>query len=80
LPDIFQGVVVVEVDPAGPSRQAHITPGELILEINRRPTTTAAQFQAAVSRIGAGQAAAVLVYDPITEQRFLATVVLDRTP
>jgi serine protease Do len=78
LPDTIQGVVVVVVDAAGPARQARIRPGELVLEINRRPTPTAADFQAALARVTGSKAAAVLVYDPITEQRYLATIVPDR--
>lgn len=78
LPDSIQGVVIVDVDAAGPAKQARLRPGELVLEINRRPTPTAADFQAALTRITGGKAAAVLVYDPITEQRYLATIVPDR--
>jgi len=78
LPDTIQGVVIVDVDAAGPARQARMRPGQLVLEINRRPTPTAAQFQAALARVGRAAAAVVLVYDPITEQRYLATILPDR--
>jgi len=78
LPSTIQGVVVVEVDAAGPARQARIRPGALVLEINRRPTPTAADFEAALAHVAGGKAVAVLIYDPITEQRYLATIVPDR--
>ncbi|HEX5070618.1 MAG TPA: trypsin-like peptidase domain-containing protein [Vicinamibacterales bacterium] len=76
LPDTIQGVIVVDVDAAGPARQARIRPGQLVLEINRRPTPTAAQFQNALARVN--RAAALLIYDPITEQRYLVTILPDR--
>src|SRR4029453_18951519 len=47
IPDPMQGVVVVDVDPAGPARLARLRPGHLILEFNRRPVTSAAAFQRA---------------------------------
>jgi len=78
LPDSIQGVLIVDVDAAGPARQARLRPGELVLEINRRPTPTAAEFEKALTRVTGGKAVAVLVYDPITEQRYLMTIVPDR--
>jgi serine protease Do len=78
LPDSIQGVLIVDVDAAGPARQARLRPGELVLEINRRPTPTAAEFEKALARVTGGKAVAVLVYDPITEQRYLMPIVPDR--
>ena len=78
LPDTIQGVVVVEVDPAGPARLARVRPGQIVLELNRRVTLSATAFQAALAAIPRGTAAAVLVYDPITDQRRLVTIVPDR--
>jgi serine protease Do len=78
LPESVQGVVVVDVDPAGPARVARLRPGQIVLEINRQPTLTVAAFHAAVKGIALGGAAAVLVYDPVADQRVLVAIVRDR--
>jgi serine protease Do len=78
LPDSIVGVVVVDVDPAGPARLARVRPGQVILEVNRRATPTAATFQAMVMSLKPGEAAAAMVYDPITDQRSLVAIIPDR--
>jgi serine protease Do len=78
MPDWVQGVVVIDVDPAGPARQARLRPGQVILEVNRRPTHSVSAFEGAVAAIGRGTVAAALVYDPIADQRVLLTIVPDR--
>jgi serine protease Do len=78
LPDVIQGVLVADVDAAGPARIAHLRPGQLVLELNRRPTPTAQTFQAALASLPPGTAAALLIYDPITEQRLLVSISPDR--
>ena len=78
LPDTIQGVVVVEVDPAGPARLARIRPGQMVLEVNRVPTPTADSFESAIAALGRAKAVVALVYDPITTQRALVTIVPDR--
>ena len=78
LPESVQGLVVVDVDPAGPARVARLRPGQIVLEINRQPTLGVAAFHAAVRAIPPGGAAAVLVYDPISNQRVLVAIVPDR--
>lgn len=78
LPDSVQGVAVVDVDPAGPARLARIRPGQIVLEVNRRPTHTALSFDDAVRALGPGRTAVLLIYDPITDQRLLVGVEPDR--
>lgn len=78
LPDTIRGVVVVEVDPAGPARLARIRVGQMVLEINRQPTPTADAFEAVVAGIAPGEAVVALVYDSITSQRVLVAIVPDR--
>lgn len=75
LPDTVHGVVVVDVDPAGPARLARLRPGHVIVEINRRPVTSASAFQAIVSALKPGDVAAALVYD--ADQRILVAIVTD---
>lgn len=80
FPEGLMGVVVVEVDAAGPARLARIRPGQLVLEVNRRTVTSMATFEAAVAAVPPGVNAVMLVYDPLTNQRQLIAVVPDRLP
>jgi serine protease Do len=41
----MRGVIVTNVDPAGPAEDAGITRGDLILEANRKAINTAEEFQ-----------------------------------
>jgi serine protease Do len=55
-----QGVVVTEVDPAGPAAEAGIEPDDVILQVNREPVKSAAELRAAVGR-SAGRPALLLL-------------------
>src|SRR6185436_5032605 len=63
IPDTIQGVLVTDVDPAGPARLAQVRTNHVILEINRQRITTVAAFRAAVAALKPGEAAAVLIYE-----------------
>jgi serine protease Do len=80
IPDMIQGVLVTEVDPAGPARLAQVRGNQVILEVNRQPVRSAAQYHAAVADLAAGDTAALLVYDRASSQRVICQVVLDGTP
>ncbi|MGD0631553.1 MAG: Do family serine endopeptidase [Terracidiphilus sp.] len=43
-PDQIKGVVVQSVRPASPADEAGIQPGDVILEVNRKPAESASQF------------------------------------
>jgi len=77
LPETLQGVVVVDVDPAGPARLARLRPGHLILEINRRPVTSAGAFQHALATLKPGEVAVLLVFDQLLDQRILVAIATD---
>ena len=68
---------MVDVDPAGPGRLARMRPGLIILEINRRPITSAWAYQAIVSALKPGEVAALLVYDQLIDQRLLIAITTD---
>jgi serine protease Do len=51
-----QGLVVTEVDPAGPAAEAGIQEGDVIEEVNRQPARTAADLQAALRQTGTSPA------------------------
>lgn len=77
LPSDVRGVVIKDVDPAGPSRVAPIRAGQILLEINRERITSRAQYRAVVSTLRPGSAVAVLVYDPILKQRTICSIATD---
>jgi len=77
IPPSLQGVLVVDVDPAGPGRLARLRPGHVILEINRRPVTTAAEFQKALAALKPGDVAALFVFDQLLDQRILVAIATD---
>jgi serine protease Do len=77
IPDNLLGVVVTDVDPAGPARLVRIRPGQLILEINRKPISSVAAFEAAIRSLRPGGVAAALLYDQLSDQRILVAISLD---
>jgi serine protease Do len=48
-----QGLLVTRVDPAGSAADAGIRMGDLIVEVNRQPVKTVADFSAAIQKSGA---------------------------
>jgi len=47
-----QGLIVAKVDPNGAAADAGIRQGDLVVEVNRRPVRTIAEFNAAVQQSG----------------------------
>ena len=80
LPDAMSGVVLSDVDPAGPAQVAGLRKGYIILEVNRRRTASESDFAAAQAALRFGDAAAVLFYDPLAREYRIATVVVDIRP
>jgi len=80
IPDGLQGAMVYDVDPAGPARLARLRPGQLILEINRMRVASAAAFQAIAAGLKPGRPVAILLFEPLTGQRLLLTVIPDSVP
>jgi S1-C subfamily serine protease len=79
LPTGISGVLVTEVDPAGPSRLANLRINHVVMEINRRPVQSTADYRAVVSTLAPGDVAALLVFDRASAQRVLCTVIADPT-
>jgi serine protease Do len=77
LPEGLTGVMIMDVDTTGPARQARIRRGQVVLEINRQKISTVAQFQRVVSGLAPGTAVAIYVYDPLTGQRAIHSLVVD---
>ena len=74
LPDSLQGVVVSRVDPTGAAFSAAIHGGFVILEINRRPIRSIADYRRALAAARPGDTLALYCYDPGLKQRTLVTV------
>ena len=48
----MRGIIVTNVDPAGPAEDAGITRGDIILEANRKAINTAEEFQSQLREPG----------------------------
>jgi len=61
LPETEKGLVVTDVDAGGLAAEAGIAPGDVIKEINRRPVSSVADYQKAVSKAKPGETLLLLV-------------------
>jgi serine protease Do len=77
IPDTIQGVLITDVDPAGPARLSQVRASQVIIEINRQRVTSAAGYLAIVSVLRPGEAAALLLYDHALAKRFITSVAPD---
>jgi serine protease Do len=77
LPSSIEGVLVVDVDPAGPARLARVRAGHIVLEVNRRRVRTASEFLTVIASLKPGEVAAILLFDQLTDQRVLAAIITD---
>jgi serine protease Do len=80
IPGAVQGVLVDDVDTAGPAHVAHVRPGQVIIEVNRRPVRSAADYRAVTSTVRSGDAVALLIYDRLAAARVIRIVVADAQP
>jgi serine protease Do len=78
IPGHVQGVVVSRVDPTGAAFSAQIRRGFVIIEINRRPVRSVADYERIVSAARPGDVLAIYHYDPAVQQRALVAVAVDQ--
>jgi serine protease Do len=76
IPESVQGVLVARVDPTGAAHQV-LRRGFVIVEINRKPTPTVADYERLVGAARRADVLAVYYYDPALAQRALVTIVVD---
>ena len=62
VPDSVHGVVIQNVRPGSPADDAALQPGDLILEVNRQPSSSASQFVDEVHKNPAGKDLLLLVW------------------
>jgi serine protease Do len=77
IPSDIQGAVVTRVDPAGAAFVPPIRRGYVVMEINRQPVRSAADFQRIVAAAHRGDVLAFYGYDPTFGQRTFVTVTMD---
>jgi serine protease Do len=77
LPASVHGVIVVRVDPAGPAFVPALRRGFVIMEVNRQPVRSTADFQRIVSAARVGDALAFYGYDPSLGQRAIVMATVD---
>jgi len=77
IPGTINGVVISRVDPTGAGFQALLRRGLVIMEINKRPIATVADYQRIVTAARPGDILVFYVYDPTVMQRSLVTVTVE---
>ena len=73
----MHGVVVSRVDPMGPAYDADIERGNILLEINRQPVQSIADFRRLTANARSGEVMALYLYKPEGPRRELRTVKVD---
>ena len=77
LPSETRGVLISRVDPLGPASDADLQRGTVLMEINRKPILTMADYTRLAAAIRPGDVVTVYVYAPDVSQRQLKTVRID---
>ena len=77
IPDTISGAMISRVDPTGAGFQALLRRGFVIMEINKRPIASVADYQRVVAAAKAGDILALYVYDPALKQRSIVTVTVE---
>ena len=77
VPDSVHGVIVSRVDPTGAAFSALVRRGFVIMEINRKPVRSVAEYQRLISAARPGEILALYCYDPTLAQRALITVTVE---
>ena len=77
LPAETRGVLITRVDPLSATADSGIARGAVLLEINRRPILSAADYKRIAAAVRPGDVLALYLYSPDAAQRQLKTVRLD---
>jgi serine protease Do len=77
VPAPITGVLITDLDATGAGRGARLRRGEIVMEVNRRAVLTPDAFASASAALKPGDPVALLVYDPVTDQRLIVTIVIE---
>jgi S1-C subfamily serine protease len=77
IPDSMVGVMIADVDPAGPAHLVKVRPGHILLEVNRHRVSSVADYRQIVATLRPGDTVALLVYLSRTDQRVIRAIVVD---
>jgi len=77
LPRATKGVVITRVEPMSPSFDGGIERGAVLLEINRHPVDSAAEYRRLARAAHPGDILTLYVYAPEFDQRQLKTIRVD---
>jgi serine protease Do len=77
IPDTVDGVIVSRVDPTGTAFSASVRRGFVIMEINRKPVHSLADYQRILAAAHSGDVLALYCFDPTQGQRTLVTVTFE---
>jgi serine protease Do len=77
IPASVNGVVISRVDPTGSGFQALLRRGFVVMEINKRPVHSVAEYQRVLSAARPGDILALYVYDPSLGERSIVTVTME---
>ena len=77
LPAATRGVLIARVDPVGPASDAEVQRGTVLMEINRKPILSLADYTRVAAAIQPGDVVTLYVYAPDVAQRQLKTVRID---
>jgi len=61
-PDSLKGVVIQNVRPGSPAEDAGLQPGDVILQVNRKPAASASEFVNQIHAVPQGKAVLLLVW------------------
>jgi serine protease Do len=77
LPSGVEGVVVLRVDPLSAAYDAGIQRDHVVMEINRRPVSSADAYNRVARAAHPGDVLAVYVYMPGSDQRAIRAIRVD---
>lgn len=77
LPASTRGVLITRVEPVGGAADAEITRGSVLLEINRQPIQSTAEYARIAAGVRPGDVLTLYVFVPSSMQRLLKTVRVD---
>jgi serine protease Do len=62
VPSGTTGALVTDVDPSGSAARSGVRPGDIVLQVNRKPVTSASEAASALQSVRTGGTAFLLVW------------------